>query len=421
MTFLDEAIVEFRSGRGGSGAVAFHTEKFVPKGGPNGSDGGRGGDVVLIADRSRRTLYDVNLQGKFNATDGEHGKGNKRGPNGRGIEVKVPVGTIVSDTETGEHLVDLRIHGMKFVIAKGGKGGRGNMHYVNSVRQAPNFAQKGAPSERVIAKLELKLLADVGLVGLPNAGKSTLISRISAAKPKIADYPFTTIVPNLGVVSFHDETFVVADMPGLILGASQGVGLGTQFLKHIERNRVLVHVVDSFPIDESDPISNYETIENELKSFSEKVWGLPRLVALNKIDLLSPDDLKALVTKFESFGHPIFPISGVTGDGLQPLVSAMAEAVRNAPVEPEIPVLLPTGERANDEWDVKREGDEFRITGKRIEQMVAMTNLDNREALYHLHRRLQRAGVIDKLRTAGVEEGDTVNVGEYVFEFEDPE
>ncbi len=289
MTFIDEATVEFTSGKGGSGAVSFHREKFVPYGGPDGADGGRGGDVTLIADKGRRTLYDVKLTGKFEAQNGEHGIVNKRGKGGHSIEVKLPVGTVVSNAETGALIVDLRVNGMKHVICQGGKGGQGNEHFATSTRQAPNFAQKGAPGERVLAHLELKLLADVGLIGLPNAGKSTLISRISAAKPKIADYPFTTIVPNLGVVVFHNETFVVADMPGLILGASEGIGLGHQFLRHIERNRVLVHVLDAFPIDESDPLENYELIERELKLYSEEVWATPRLIALNKIDLVSED------------------------------------------------------------------------------------------------------------------------------------
>jgi len=266
--FLDEAEVLLVSGRGGSGAVSFHREKFVPRGGPDGSDGGRGGDVVLIADRGRRTLYDFKLQNKFEGQPGEHGHSNKRGRDGKGVEIKVPVGTVITDADTGDVLIDLNTNGMKYVICKGGKGGKGNAHYATSVRQAPNFAQKGAPGETIRAKFELKLIADVGLVGLPNAGKSTLISRISAARPKIADYPFTTIVPNLGVVKFHDTTFVVADMPGLIEGASEGVGLGHQFLRHVERNRVLVHVVDCAPIDESDPVANYELIELELKLYS---------------------------------------------------------------------------------------------------------------------------------------------------------
>lgn len=418
MIFLDEAEVEFVSGRGGSGAVSFHREKFVPRGGPDGADGGSGGDVVLVADRNRRTLYDVKLEGKFAAKNGEHGVNNKRGRSGAGIEVKLPVGTVVTDAETGELLVDLKINGMKYVICKGGKGGKGNEHYATSVRQAPNFAQKGAPGERILARLELKLLADIGLIGLPNAGKSTLISRISAAKPKIADYPFTTIVPNLGVVKYGDGTFVVADMPGLILGASDGVGLGHQFLRHIERNRVLVHVLDALPVDESDPIANYELIESELRLYSESIWALPRLIALNKIDLIDDIRLNELERQLLRFEHPVFPISGVTGKGIDRLLAAMAEAVE-VPAEETPSVLTPLERQGDRAWDVEAVGGEFHVLGKRIERMVQMTDLDNDEALHHLHRRLKRIGVIDRLRELGAIEGSTVNIGEFEFDFED--
>lgn len=418
--FLDEAEVLFASGRGGSGSVSFHREKHVPRGGPNGADGGRGGDVVLIADRSRRTLYDFKLVDHYEAQDGEHANGNKRGKDGKGIVVKVPVGTIVTDTESGETLVDMTVHGMKYTICQGGKGGFGNQHYVSSVRQVPNFAQKGAPGERIRVHLELKLIADVGLVGLPNAGKSTLISRISAARPKIADYPFTTIVPNLGVVRFRDETFVVADMPGLIEGASVGVGLGYQFLKHVERNRVLVHVVDVFPVDESDPFENYELIESELKAYSQEIWERPRLIALNKMDLIPGDRFNALRQQFEALDKPLYPISGVTGEGLEALLDGMSQALRDtAPVEP-VEVLTPTL-KANDDlsWEVEPAEDGFVVRGKRIERMVAMTDLKNDEAVRYLHRRLQRIGVIERLRELGAEEGDTVTVGEVEFAFSD--
>ncbi|HLK14030.1 MAG TPA: GTPase ObgE [Fimbriimonadaceae bacterium] len=419
MTFIDEATVEFTSGRGGSGAVSFHREKFVPLGGPNGADGGRGGDVILLADKGRRTLFDVKLAGKFVAESGEHGVGNKRGRNGKSIEVKLPVGTVVTDSETGERVVDLRLHGMRHVICAGGKGGQGNLHFATSVRQAPNFAQKGAPGERILARLELKLIADVGLVGLPNAGKSTLISRISAARPKVADYPFTTIIPNLGVVKFHDETFVVADMPGLISGASSGVGLGHQFLRHVERNRVLVHVVDCFPIDDSDPIANYELIERELRLYSEEVSNLPRLIALNKIDLLDASAIRKLKGRLEETGRRVFPISGVSGAGLEELLRAIVEALNDAPAETPA-VLAPLPRKTDDSWDVERLKDGFRVTGKRIERMVQMTQLDNDEGIRNLHRRFMRIGVIDKLREAGAAQGDTVRVGDVEFEFEDP-
>ena len=423
MTFLDEATVEFTSGRGGSGAVTFHREKFVPRGGPNGSDGGRGGDVILVADRHKRTLYDFKLTPKFKAGDGEHGVGNKKGKDGRSVEIKVPVGTIVTDIDTGDRLADLNLNGMRYIVARGGKGGKGNQHYASSVRQAPNFAQKGAPPETLHVHLELKMLADIGLVGLPNAGKSTLISMISAAKPKIADYPFTTIVPNLGVVHFRDQNFVVADMPGLIEGASEGIGLGHQFLKHVERTRALVHVVDALPIDETDPIANYELIESELSKYSDEVFKRPRVIALNKIDLLPPEDLEAVKARFASLGHPMFAISAVTGQGLEPLLHELIDILDRSQPDEEITVVMPAMRADEHFWDVEKVEDTeeggFRVVGKRIIRMVEMTDLENSEALRYLHRRLARIGVLEKLRVMGAEEGDAVAIGTYEFEFSD--
>ena len=407
--FLDEAAVEFTSGRGGSGAVSFHREKHVPRGGPDGADGGKGGSIILIADRGRRTLYDFKFHPRFQADDGVHGVQNKRGRDAKDIEVKVPVGTVVTDTETGDLLVDMAVHGMKFVLCKGGKGGKGNMHYTSSVRQAPNFAQKGAPGERILAKLELKLLADVGLVGLPNAGKSTLISRISAARPKIADYPFTTIVPNLGVVKYRDETFVVADMPGLIQGASEGIGLGHQFLKH----------VDTFPIDESDPLENYHLIEAELKAYREDIWARPRLIALNKADILPRESFGPLRQKFEALGVPLVIVSAVTGEGMERLLDALCDLLASSAPEEDtllIPVLKVTDEAF---WDVEINEEGYRLIGKRLLRMVAMTDLENEEAVRYLQRRLERIGVLDRLRNLGIEEGDEVEIGEFSFNFTD--
>jgi GTP-binding protein len=417
--FLDEARVEFTSGRGGSGAVSFHREKHVPRGGPNGADGGRGGSVILVADRGKRTLYDLQLAQKFEAKAGEHGVGNKRGRDAKDIEIKVPVGTVITDTETEDVLIDMSTHGMRYVICKGGKGGKGNMHYTSSVRQAPNFAQKGAPGERVFAKLELKLLADVALVGLPNAGKSTLISRLSAARPKIADYPFTTIIPNLGVVRHRDETFIIADMPGLIEGASDGIGLGHQFLRHVERCRLLVHVIDTFPIDGSDPLANFQLIESELRMYRENIWARPRIIALNKLDILPAGDFNELREKFESCGHPIVALSGATGEGTERLLDAILEGLEAAQTV-EVPVLTPDLQSATDlNWDVIENEEGFEVVGRRILRMVEMTDLANEEALRYLHRRLERLGVIEKLRQAGAQEGDEVTIGDLAFSFTD--
>lgn len=418
--FLDEAVVEFSSGRGGSGAASFHREKHVPRGGPNGADGGRGGDIVLVADRSKRTLYDFKLHRRFEAENGSHAIGNKRGKDGKSTEIQVPVGTIVTDLELDEVIADLSFEGAKLVLCKGGRGGWGNLHFVSSVRQVPTFAQKGEPGETLRVKLELKLLADVGLIGLPNAGKSTLISQISAAKPRIADYPFTTIEPNLGVVDVGGETFTVADMPGLIEGASEGHGLGHQFLKHIERTAALVHVVDILPIDGSDPMENYQTIEDELKAYSEEVFARSRLIALNKIDLVPEEELEVLAKPFRDLGFPLFAISAVTGKGIEPLLFTLLELVQKAPKPDGERLRIELGKRKPDDtWEVRESDEGYAISGKRIERMVAMTDFKNDEALRYLHRRLSRLGVLERLRELGAEEGDTVRIGDFELSYEE--
>lgn len=419
--FLDEATVEFASGRGGAGAVSFHTEKHVPRGRPNGADGGKGGDIVLVADRSKRTLYDFKFRSHFEAESGGKAVSNKSGRNGQDLIIRVPVGTVVYDDETGEQIVDLAYDGAKFILCKGGRGGFGNEHYVSSVRQAPKVAQKGEPEQRIRARLELKLVADVGIIGLPNAGKSTLISTISASKAKIADYPFTTIVPNLGVVSVGDETFTVADMPGLIEGASQGAGLGHQFLRHVERTAVLVHLVEAAPLDESDPLENYKLIERELAAYSTSLAERPRVMCITKIDTVDSDTLAILIQRFEQIGVYPLPLSSATGHNIEQLLYRLLEVVRSASSATPVPVLMPVGSRKadDDSWEVVRVDDCWEVAGKRIEKLIAMTDLENWEAVRQLHRKLQRIGVIDKLKEAGVQDGDEVIMGDYVFTFED--
>ncbi|MCW5936042.1 MAG: GTPase ObgE [Fimbriimonadaceae bacterium] len=418
--FIDEAVVTFESGRGGNGAASFHREKHVPRGGPNGADGGKGGDIILKAERGMRTLYEFKLKDHYRADHGTHAVNNKAGKNGKSITVRVPIGTQVTEVGDEEPLVDLVAHGMSFVVARGGRGGRGNLHYTSSVRQAPTFAEKGAPGEAVQVKLEMKLLADVGLVGLPNAGKSTLISACSAAKPKIGAYPFTTIVPNLGVVSVGDETFVMADMPGLIEGASEGVGLGHQFLKHVERTRVLIHVVDLFPIDETDPFTNYKTVEHELQRYSPALAERPRLLVLNKTDLGTPEMVEAAAEPFRGIEVETFLASAATNQGLEPMLfRALALLKESEGEQPEV-VLRPVAvERTPGDWGVLVENGEYIVTGKRIERLVAMTNLGNSEAVRYLHRKLERIGVVQKLRDMGIEENDTVKIGNYEFAFMD--
>ncbi len=418
--FLDEVRVTFQSGRGGDGAASFHREKHVPRGGPNGADGGRGGDIALVADRGKRTLYDFKLLDHYKAGDGGDAYLNKHGKDGAAVELHVPVGTLIYDDATGELVVDLAQDGVRYVVCRGGKGGMGNLHYTSSVRQAPTFAQRGGPSETLDARLELKLLADVGVVGLPNAGKSTLLSALSAARPKIADYPFTTLTPNLGVVSVADHTFVMADLPGLIEGASEGIGLGHQFLRHAERNRVLLHVVDLFPLDGTSPLDNYRMIEDELAKYSAELASLPRVVALNKTDLLQPEEVVASVARFQETGHEVLPISAATSQGLDALKHALWRHVEKslATTSPIVTPLL-QARVEDDVWDVEVLGGEFVVTGKRIERMVAMTDLSNNEAVMHLHRRLKRIGVIERLQQAGADVGDTVRVGEIEFTYKD--
>jgi GTP-binding protein len=420
MNFIDEVVVRLESGKGGSGAATFHREKHVPLGGPNGADGGRGGDIVLVADRHLRTLSDFKLKSEFKAEDGTGADAQKNGKSGKDLEIRLPVGTVVTDAESGDLFADLNIDGMRFVICQGGRGGLGNLHYTNSVHQAPQYAQHGAPSDEVTVKFELKLLADAGLIGLPNAGKSTLLSQVTKARPKIGNYPFTTLSPNLGVASIGNKSFVIADLPGLIEGASEGHGLGHQFLKHTERTKVLVHIVDAFPIDETDPWENYNLIETELALYSADLAARPRVVALNKMDLHTMGDIEAIEAKFKHSGHRIFRISGVTGEGVEPLLYHLLGVIEQADSEaPAAVITLPSRPRMDNTWDVKQTPKGFEVTGARIVKLVAMTDTTKREALYNFHKKLERIGVIDKLRDLGAEHGDTVTIDGWQFEFTD--
>ena len=419
--FVDEAVVTFESGRGGDGSASFHREKHVPRGGPNGADGGRGGDIVLAADEHVRTLYDVRLHRHYKASDGSKAVGNKSGKDGRDVEVRVPVGTVVIDDELGEPLIDLNAHGVRYIACRGGRGGFGNLHFTNSVRQAPTIAQNGAPGETFRVKLELRLIADVGLVGLPNAGKSTLLGALSAARPKIADYPFTTLEPNLGIVKAGDDTFVMADLPGLIEGASEGRGLGHQFLRHAERTKVLVHVVDGFPIDGTDPIDNYRKVEGELELYSEELRDKRRVTVMNKCDLASQEDTEVMLGFFCEAGISPMPISAATGQGLKELVFMVKRLLDDASKDQPVHVVTPTFRRATEAtWGAHRaDADTFVVRGERVERLVQMTKLGETESLQYLHRRLERMGVIDRLRDLGVKDGDTVRIAGWEFEYEE--
>ncbi|WP_457679561.1 GTPase ObgE [Thermovibrio sp.] len=329
--FIDKAKIFVQGGHGGNGCVAFRREKFVPKGGPSGGDGGKGGDVVLVADRNVHTLLDFKYKRHYKAERGRHGEGNKRsGKSGKDLEIKVPVGTVVKDAETGEVLGDLTEHGQKLVVARGGKGGRGNAAFATPTRRAPDFAEPGEPGEERWIELELKLLADVGLVGFPNAGKSTFLSRISAAKPEIADYPFTTLRPILGVAKVGDFSFVVADIPGLIEGAHKGKGLGHEFLRHIERTKLLLHLID-LTNPEMEPAKAFEKINRELSLYSKELTKKPQIVVGTKIDALTEEErekVEKLKEHFESKGYPFFAVSAVSGEGMEELLNFVAKKVK---------------------------------------------------------------------------------------------
>lgn len=423
MMFYDKARVFVKGGDGGNGAVAFRREKYVPLGGPSGGDGGHGGNVIFEADEGLRTLVDFRYQKHYKADRGEHGQG--KGMHGAKAEdsiVRVPVGTVLKDSETGEVIADMVENRQQVVVAAGGRGGRGNARFANSANKAPRVSEKGEPGQERWINLELKLLADVGLVGFPNAGKSTLISRISAAKPKIADYPFTTIVPNLGVVRMDDgNSFVVADIPGLIEGAHEGAGLGHEFLRHIERTRIIIHVVDMAGSEGRDPIEDFKTINKELVSYNEILAKRPQIVAANKMDLPEAEENLAAFKAALGDEYEIFSISAVTGQGLEPLLFRVAEVVAQAP--PSEPIT--TGEEKitrvveAERFEIQQEDGVFIILGKEIERHYAMTDFNNEDAVKRFLRILKIMGVEDALRDRGAKNGDTVRVGNLEFDFMD--
>jgi GTP-binding protein len=409
--FVDEAKVRVIAGSGGNGAVAFHHEPYKPKGGPDGGDGGDGGSVILRADRSVGTLLDVRDHPHLKATSGANGSGKrKHGAKAKDRIVLVPPGTVVYE---GDVLVaDLAGAGDEFVAARGGRGGRGNTQFATSTRRAPGFSEKGEPGEDRALRLELRLLADVGLVGFPNAGKSTLISRISAAKPKIADYPFTTLVPNLGVVSHGDESFIVADIPGLVPGAHEGKGLGHQFLRHVRRAAVLLFLVD-LATEERDPAEDVATLRRELEAFDPELAARPALVVASKVDV-GADRL----AEIEKAIPGVMPISAVTGENIDQLVRELAAAVKESRAAAPPTVGYVRHIVREDPIEVARENQSWRVTGRRAIRAVETTDMDNEEAVERLQRRLISMGVEKKLEAAGAKRGDEVLIGDVAFDFE---
>jgi GTP-binding protein len=425
--FVDQAVIRVKAGDGGDGVVSFRREKYVPAGGPDGGNGGKGGDVVLMADEGLRTLVEFRYRAHFKAENGARGGGGrKQGRSGADHIIKVPVGTIVK--VDGQVIGDLTRHGQTMVVARGGRGGQGNAAFVGPTRQAPAFAQKGEGGEERVLELELKLLADVGLIGYPNVGKSSLIARISAARPKIASYPFTTIVPNLGVVALDDHTsFVVADIPGLIEGAHQGVGLGHAFLRHVERTRVLIHVLDAAALEGRDPVADFHRINEELRLYDPKLAERPQLVAANKIDLpQAADHLPRINDSLAGLGYEVFPISAATGEGVDRLIGRAAalldeitrlEKDSTQEEENEYVFYRPSRPPSLRDFAIAKEGDVFVVEGEGFESWLARLDLNNYETLMYIQRTLQRIGVTDALREAGVQDGDTVKVGDLEFEF----
>ncbi|MGK5685023.1 GTPase ObgE [Actinoplanes sp. URMC 104] len=423
-TFVDRVVLHLQAGDGGHGCVSVRREKFKPLGGPDGGNGGHGGGITLVVDPQQHTLLDFHFHPHVKAANGGGGAGgNRDGANGKDLVLKVPDGTVVQ-TADGEVLADLIGAGTTFEVARGGRGGRGNASLANTRRKVPGFAELGEPGDRLDVVLELKSVADVGLVGFPSAGKSSLISVISAAKPKIADYPFTTLVPNLGVVQAGDQTFTVADVPGLIPGAATGKGLGMQFLRHIERTSVLLHVLDAAALEiERDPLADLDAIEAELAAYGG-LEDRPRLVALNKIDIPDGRDLAEMVRPdLEARGYRVFEVSAVTREGLKELVFALAETVaqhrlENPAPEPTRTVVRP---RAVDEsgFTVEQDYDGvYVVRGAKVERWIRQTNFDNDEAVGYLADRLERLGVEDALAKKGAQPGDPVRIGEREFDWQ---
>ncbi|MBS3885525.1 MAG: GTPase ObgE [Dethiobacter sp.] len=419
--FVDRAKIFIKAGDGGNGMVAFRREKYVPLGGPDGGDGGRGGDVILQADSNLRTLLDFRYQQHLRADRGEHGLGgNKNGRSAKDFVVKLPPGTQVRDFESGRLLADLTVEGQTFIVAKGGRGGRGNARFASPADKAPKYAEKGEPGAEIWVLLELKVIADVGLVGFPNAGKSTFLSSVSAARPKVADYPFTTLSPNLGVVDMAGiEPFVIADIPGLIGGAHEGVGLGHEFLRHVERTRLLIHLVDAASVDGRNPLADYRQINEELRLYDQKLANLVQVVAANKMDLPQAAEGLALLRQELGAEH-VMPISAVTGEGVRELLRRVAKLLLELPepilTEEEPPVLTPSPEDA-EIITITRENEAFVLHGPKLEKLVAMTDFNNEDGVKRFQRIFRLRGHEDALRAAGVKNGDTVKIRNLEFTF----
>ena len=420
--FIDYAKITIISGNGGNGAISFRREKYVANGGPDGGDGGKGGSIYFKVDMGLNTLVDFRYKKKFVAKNGEGGR--CAGKSAEDLYIKVPQGTVVKDAKTGKVLADLSKEGQVECVLKGGKGGKGNVHFATATRQIPNFAETGEPGMEREVILELKLIADVGLLGYPNVGKSTILSRMTLATPKIADYHFTTLEPSLGVVKLENgDSFVMADIPGLIEGASDGVGLGLQFLRHVERTRILLHVIDVAGTEGRDPVEDFNKINNELTKYSEKLSKKLQIVAANKSDVLQDEsNFERLKKEVNSKGYEIFKISAVTGEGLTELFNYVAKVLKEVPKEElneDEKTVYYTLEDEDAGWEIHREGGKFVVTGKEMETIMRRVNFSDYESLAYFHNTLRKMGVDAQLRKMGIKDGDIVKIFDWEFQFEE--
>lgn len=419
--FIDKVKIFIKSGNGGNGSASLHTEKYVPNGGPDGGDGGKGGDIVFVATSAENTLNAFHFQKHFRAENGENGaKKNCYGKCGADLEIKVPVGTVIK-TADGDIVADMYYDGQREVVLKGGRGGRGNRHFATSRRRSPSFAEHGVKTEEKEVVLELKTIADVGLVGFPNVGKSTLLSVVSDAKPKIANYHFTTLSPNLGVVSYYDKTFVVADIPGLIEGASEGAGLGHSFLRHIERTRVLVHVVDISGSEQRDPLEDFQLINNEIFRYDESLKSVPMIVVANKMDMPEAEEnLKRFEKKYGK-KYTVIPMTTIIHEGVEQLLKTLVEVLDKLPPAQSLqftPVSLEEEESDDFSVEMLQQG-VFEVVGGLVKILARKVNMDDYDSFGYFQRIMKEKGVIDSLRKAGAKDGDTVIIGDIEFDFVD--
>ena len=422
--FIDKARIFVKSGNGGNGAVSFRREKYVPAGGPDGGDGGNGASVIFEVDLGLRTLMDFKYQRKYVAEHGEDGsKKRKAGRNGEDLILKVPAGTIIRDEATGLVIADLKEEGDRAVVAKGGRGGKGNQHFANAVRQAPAFARSGSDGVEKWVVLELKMIADVGLLGFPNVGKSTFLSVVTKAKPKIANYHFTTLTPNLGVVQTKfGESFVLADIPGLIEGAAEGIGLGHDFLRHVERTKVLIHIVDISGLEGRDALDDFDKINSELKLYNEKLATRPQVVVANKMDILEDESVfEEFKNELEGRGYKVFKMSAATRQGVDDVIAYVSELLQEAEeieLVSEEEMFRPELDEVKDEGlQVEIEDGVYVVTGKSLRRIMYSVNFDDMESIQYFQKAMENEGVFDKLREMGIEDGDTVKIYEIEFEF----